>query len=276
MTGLAAFPASTLVERSLALLATGPQSPLTLAREVLGLPRASPAIADRLAVALLGADPRVRRLPDGRWAEAVEARGSPLLGECAFAVVDVETTGGRPAQGDRIIEIAVMAVHRGAITPLFESLVCPGRPIPWGVRAVTGIDDRMVRGAPPFEAIADRVLEACAGRVFVAHNVRFDWAFLDAELRRARGLGLTGPRLCSVRLARRLLRLRSCSLDSLTEHLELRNPARHRAGGDARVTAEILLVLLEAAAEGGMRSLHELEATQGRPARSRSTRARPG
>ena len=74
------------------------------------------------------------------------------------------------------------------------------------ISMVTGITNEMVGDAPPFEAVADELLGDLAGRIFVAHNARFDWSFLDAEFRRNRGLALTGPRLCTVRLARRLVR----------------------------------------------------------------------
>ncbi len=69
------------------------------------------AVSERLAVALLGADPRVRQLEDGRWALVAEAQGSPLLEDCAFAVVDVETTGMRATGPDRVTEVAVVVLH---------------------------------------------------------------------------------------------------------------------------------------------------------------------
>lgn len=95
MSGLHAHPAGTLVDRALEHLRAGPAAAATLAIEVLGLPNAPPAVAERLAAALLGSDPRVRQQEDGRWALVAAAQGSPLLEECAFAVVDVETTGMR-------------------------------------------------------------------------------------------------------------------------------------------------------------------------------------
>jgi DNA polymerase-3 subunit epsilon len=189
-------------------------------------------VCERLAIALLGADPRVRRMPDGRWGLVPEIQGSPLIEDCAFAVVDVETTGMRHRGGDRITEVAVVVVHRGRRELVFESLVNPGCPIPKLVSFVTRITDEMVRDAPGFERIADQVLATLAGRVFVAHNARFDWGFLTAELLRARSLALDGPRLCTVRLARRLVRgVRSCGLDNLTRFFGLENGARHRAAG---------------------------------------------
>jgi DNA polymerase-3 subunit epsilon len=265
------------VERVLLALRAGPAYPTLLCHEIVGLPGASRAVCERVAVALLGADPRVRQLPDGRWGLVPEAQGSPLLDDCAFAVVDVETTGMRAAGSDRITEIAVVVVHGGRREVVFESLVNPGRPIPPVVCGITGISNDMVRTAPPFPDLADQILAALAGRVFVAHNARFDWNFVSAELRRARDLALDGPRLCTVRLARRLLTgVRSCGLDSLQNHFGLENAARHRAAGDALVTAEVLARLLRLAREEGARTLQDLTAIESRrmAAARRARRAR--
>ncbi len=265
MIGTSVHPESTLVDRVLRSLRTGPASATLLCHGVVGLPGASTAICERVVVALLGADPRVRQLADGRWGLVPEVQGSPLLDECAFAVVDVETTGMRAAGGDRLTEIAVVVVQGGRQEVVFESLVNPGRPIPPLIRAITGISDDMVREAPEFSAVADQVLAALAGRVFVAHNARFDWGFVGAELRRARDLALDGPRLCTVRLARRLVKgVRSCGLDSLQQFFGLENRARHRACGDALVTAEVLSRLLCLARMEGARTLQDLTAIEAR------------
>lgn len=266
MIGVAGHPGSTLVERVLAALVNGPKPAKLLCDSILGIPEATPAVAERLAVALLAADPRVRQRGDGCWALVAEAQGSPLIEECAFAVVDVETTGMRATGCDRVTEIAVVVLHGGRREVLFQSLVNPGRPIPRIVSAITSITDEMVRGAPTFSEIADEVLRALAGRVFVAHNARFDWGFVAAELRRSRDLLLDGPRLCTVRLARRLLQgVRSCGLDNLSQHFAFENVARHRATGDALVTAELLCRLLRLAREDGARTLQDLSAIECRP-----------
>ena len=265
MSGLAAHPVSALAERVLLRLRVAPASSAELCHEVLGLPGAPTVLAERVAVALLGADPRVRQLPDGRWALASVAQGSPLLEECAFAVVDVETTGMRAAGDDRVTEVAVVLLHGGRRELLLDTLVNPGRAIPPAISGITGITDAMVRGAPSFQDIADQLLGVLAGRIFVAHNARFDWSFLDASLQRARGLGLGGPNLCTVRLARRLLPgVGSCGLDNLTHVLALENSARHRAAGDADVTARLLERLLVTARGEGARTLDDLERIQRR------------
>lgn len=265
MMGTSAYPDSTLLERVMAQLRVGPRTPLALCHEVLGLLGAPAAICDRVAIALLGADPRVRQLEDGRWGLVPEAQGSPLLDDCAFAVVDVETTGVRSGYGDRITEIAVAVVHGERREIVFETLVNPERSIPRAVCAITNITNEMVRNAPRFSEVAERLLAALAGRVFVAHNARFDWNFVSAELRRSRDLTLDGTRFCTVRLARRLVKgVRSCGLDNLCRFFGFRNEARHRAGGDALVTAELLFRLLSLARQEGARTLQDLMVIEAR------------
>ncbi len=260
MIGITPRPSGTLADRALELMREGPLDAAAIAIRVLGMPMAPPAVAERLAVALLGADPRVRQLADGRWALVSAAQGSPLLEECAFAVVDVETTGMRPGEDDRITEIAVVVVQGSRREVVFDSLLNPGRPIPARITDLSGISDEMVRSAPTFHVVADHLLATLAGRVFVAHNARFDWSFVGAEVRRARELVLDGPRLCTVRLARRLYRGEpSYGLDALAQRFALEFPARHRAAGDAIVTGMLLERLMSAARERGARTLADLE-----------------
>jgi len=271
--GTSAHPESTLLERVLQVLRIAPATPTALCHEIVGLPGAPAAVCDRVAIALLGADPRVRRLADGRWGLVPEAQGSPMLEDCAFAVVDVETTGMRAYGSDRITEIAVVVVQGGRREVVFDSLVNPGRPIPPAVCAITNITNDMVRDAPLFAEVAEQVMAALAGRIFVAHNARFDWNFLCAEMRRARDLALDGPLLCTVRLARRLVKgVPSCGLDCLQQWFGLENLARHRAAGDALVTAELLSRLLGLARDEGARTLQDLQAVQARRAARRKRR----
>lgn len=266
-----ACPEGTLVDRALGYLAAGPQHSGALARDVLGIPNLSPVIAERLAVALLGADPRVTRLDDGRWMVVPAGATSPTLDTCSFAVVDVETTGGRPSRGDRIVELAVVVVRGGTIEPVFEALVNPGRGIPPFVASLTGISESAVADQPGFGEIADDLLAALGGRVFVAHNARFDWTFISAELKRTRHRVLSGPRVCTVRLARRLIpELKSRGLDQVTGFFGIPVTRRHRAGGDALATAAVLLKLLDLAQEAGARTLDDLAAVTRRAPKRRT------
>jgi DNA polymerase-3 subunit epsilon len=200
--------------------------------------------------------------------------GDAPLHALPFAVVDVETTGTRPGGGDRITEIAVVQVQGGAVGEVFCRLVNPGRPIPPHVAALTGITWPMVAGQPAFAAIAPAVEERLGGRVFVAHNAAFDWAFVREELASGTGRLLSAPRLCTVRLARRLVPgLPRRSLDHVTRHFGVRVAARHRAAGDAEATAQVLLRLLDAAADRGITSWRALGRLLDGGARSRAGRS---
>jgi DNA polymerase-3 subunit epsilon len=108
--------------------------------------------------------------------------------------------------------------------------------------------------------VCDELLRVMEGHVFVAHNAEFDWRFLSAEVQRATGRQLMGRRLCTVRLARRVLpQLRSRRLDSLADYYNVEITARHRAAGDAVATAHILLRLLDEAREHDCRSWDALQ-----------------
>jgi DNA polymerase-3 subunit epsilon len=159
-----------------------------------------------------------------------------------LAFVDVETTGGHPGW-HRITEIAIVALRDGAVEWEWSSLVNPGASIPPSIQALTGITDEMVAGAPRFEQLAPEVLERLGGRVFVAHNVRFDHGFVRAELRRA-GHAFAPPQLCTVRLSRHLYADGGRhNLDSVMARHGIGCDARHRALPDARVLAQFWQVL---------------------------------
>jgi DNA polymerase-3 subunit epsilon len=167
------------------------------------------------------------------------------LRDLSFAVVDVEATGSRVNNGDRVMEIGIVHARGDATATAIDTLVDPQRPVSPFVTRLTGLTWSHLHEAPTFADIAERVRDALDGHVFVAHNARFDFRFLSAEFRRLTGRGLTGPRLCTVKLARRLLtHLPRRNLDALAFHYEIPIVGRHRAGGDARATATILLRML--------------------------------
>lgn len=224
-------------------------------RDVLGIAQANRHTADRIAVALLAPDPRFTRTNDGRWTLVPSIATSPTLDACRFAVIDVETTGTRARRGDRIIEIAVV-IHGQVV---FHSLVNPGIPLPPFVGSLTGITPDLLEQSPPFDAVVDGLLDALRGTVFVAHNARFDWAFVSAEVGRARGLLLQGPRVCTMRLARRLLPdLPRRNLDTVSDHFGITIEGRHRAVGDAVAAAKCLQRLVDIAKEQGAVTLADL------------------
>jgi DNA polymerase-3 subunit epsilon len=153
----------------------------------------------------------------------------------------------------------VVVVSGGKVEVAFDSLVNPERYIPASITSVTGITNEMVARAPRFAEVSDAVLAALSGRIFVAHNARFDWNFVSAEVERARGLILQGPQLCTVRLARRLLPdLPRRNLDTVSDHFGITIEGRHRAVGDAVAAARVLHRLVGLAKEQGALTLADL------------------
>jgi DNA polymerase-3 subunit epsilon len=169
--------------------------------------------------------------------ERLRLRTQSLLGP--VACVDLETTGGLAAH-HRIIEVGIVLLDRGEVVEEWSTLVNPGLRIPSAIAEFTGIDDAMVAEAPPFDEVAAEVRRRLDGRLFVAHNARFDYGFLRAEFRRL-GLRFSAPVLCTVRLSRLLYAEHPRhNLDALMERFELTCTARHRALGDAHVLPALL------------------------------------
>lgn len=151
--------------------------------------------------------------------------------EGGLAFVDIETTGG-PAQQASITEIAVVEVDEAGVRT-WSTLVRPATRIPDYIQRLTGISDEMVASAPRFEEIADALFDRLDGRVFIAHNARFDHGHIKAAFGRM-GVGLSPRVLCTVRLSRRLFpQERRHGLDHLIARHDLQVGARHRALGDA-------------------------------------------
>jgi DNA polymerase-3 subunit epsilon len=161
-----------------------------------------------------------------------------------YAIVDIETTGGN-AGGSRITEIAII-IHDGTVvTDRWETLVNPQKDIPLPIFALTGINNEMVRDAPIFDDISEKVLELLTDRIFVAHNVNFDYSFVRHQLEEA-GFKWTAKKLCTVRAARKIKPgLGSYSLGNLCRSLDIPLLNQHRAGGDADATAILFSRLLE-------------------------------
>ena len=281
MQGVQARPVATLLtERAVNFLAAGPAEAVPLIEHVCQLPGAPRVVAEQMALALFAERPEFVRDPTGRWCLAAalppmrddkecvsEARpphwGNPLpdaLSTLTYAVVDVETTGTRAFYGDRITEVAAVLVRDGVVAERFETLVNPERPIPRYITALTNISWDMVKDAPRFADICDDLMRMLDGRIFVAHNAEFDWRFLSLEVERAMGRRLHGQRLCTVRLARKLLpQLRSRRLDALAHYYGIEIVGRHRAGGDAVATAHILVRLLASARDYSVERWTDLE-----------------
>ena len=161
-----------------------------------------------------------------------------------YAIVDIETTGGYAAAND-ITEIAIVLHDGQGVTEVYQTLIKPSVPIPYFIQSLTGIHPLMLEDAPGFGEVAGQIHEMLQGRIFVAHNVNFDYSFVKHHLA-ASGLELNAQKLCTVRLARKVFpSLPSYSLGNLCRHFNIIIENRHRAGGDASATARLFDHILQ-------------------------------
>jgi DNA polymerase-3 subunit epsilon len=161
-----------------------------------------------------------------------------------FVAVDLETTGCRPGRNS-IIEVGAVRFNASGISATFGRLVRPVDVIPRAVEELTGITTGMVAAAPPIEQVILEFREFAAGAVLVAHNYRFDLGFLDFEAERSWGAPLHRPVIDTLHVLRRLRPdLRRYSLASLAVEYVTPTKPDHRAGNDARATAELLIAVL--------------------------------
>jgi len=191
------------------------------------------------------------------WSLAAWKSTHLMLNTLDFIVLDTETTGLRPG-ADRVIELAGVRLRGNEIVDTFETLVNPSRRIPPFITKFTGISPEMVKDAPTAKEVMPDFLRFIEGATIVGHNVSFDSNFLSYE---AHLLGQVFPTddLDTIMLARRLCPgLKRFKLDALAAHLNISTHNRHRAMGDATVTAAIFLKLLELARGQGIVTLEHL------------------
>ncbi len=160
-----------------------------------------------------------------------------------YAIIDIETTGGR-ASDSKITEIAIVLHDGEKIIDTWESLINPETYIPPFIVNLTGITQEMVKDAPKFYEVAKKIVEMTENAIFVAHNVRFDYSFIKEEFKKL-GYTYTRKQLCTIKLSRRTFPgLRSYGLSNLIRSLNLKNKNRHRAMGDTMTTVELFEKIL--------------------------------
>ncbi|MEX0851542.1 MAG: exonuclease domain-containing protein [Gaiellaceae bacterium] len=228
------------------------------ARVLFALERAPAALARSLLADVVQGDARLAWL-GARVGLAGELHAETPIEEAEYVIFDLETTG-LSASRCRICEIGAVRVRALAVEETFETLVNPGAALPAYVAGLTGIRDAELRRAPRAELAVRRFLRFAGDAPLVAHNARFDLAFLEREVERLTGKRVAAPVVDTVWLARRLLYKRSgrFSLAHLAHFFGTSTEPCHRALPDALATAEILISLLGLAQERGARSLSEI------------------
>jgi len=181
------------------------------------------------------------------------------IADTVFAVVDLETTGFDP-QKDRIVQMAAVLVNgRGEVVDTFDTVVKPESPEEYehGAEHVHGISRQMVENGMPLSDALSRMWSLTDGRVFTAHNARFDISFLEAESNRVGINRVVNDFVDTLALARRadIDRTRKHSLQALCEHYGITVERAHEAMSDAKATASVLVKLID---ELGVRSRDQL------------------
>jgi DNA polymerase-3 subunit epsilon len=179
-----------------------------------------------------------------------------------FCAVDLETTGGSP-RAAAITEVGAVKYRGGERVGSFHTLVEPGVHIPRFITYLTGLGDAVVDGAPRIEAVLPSLLEFLSGSVFVAHNARFDFRFLNEALRQAGHDPLPPPPVCTARLARRVVGpdVPNVRLETLAQYFRTAVRPAHRALPDAEACAGVLHGLLELGGRLGILTLGDLHAS---------------
>ena len=236
----------------------GPVEATEAARSLFALASAPTALARSLLDDVVAGDARLA------WRGGAVGLAAPpgrdvQLEDAHFVVVDLETTGLTP-RTSRICEIGAQRIRALELEDVFETLVDPRVPLPAAVTALTGIRQAELRGAPRAELAIRRFLEFAGDGALVAHNARFDLAFLDREVELLTGRRIAAPVVDTVWLAKRLLgeRTKRFGLATLAHFFGVSTAPCHRALPDAQATAEILVRLLGLAQERGARTLADL------------------
>jgi DNA polymerase III epsilon subunit-like protein len=165
--------------------------------------------------------------------------------DVVLAFIDVETTGLRAEEGDRIVEMAIERVEAGGGSERFVEIIDPGREIPEEARRIHSIGTAQVRHARTFRSAAGEIMRLLRGAVWVGHNVAFDLRFIRLEMRRC-GMELpAGWILDTLPLARRWCPLPSVRLAAVAERLGHGGRNLHQALDDILTTREVLASLVE-------------------------------
>jgi DNA polymerase III subunit epsilon len=162
-------------------------------------------------------------------------------------ILDFETTGLSPDNGDRAIEIGAVRIENGEITGRFQQLMNPGRRISRFIEDYTGITNTMLKDAPTCKEAMHEFADFIGDHNLVAHNASFDKRFLDAELARI-SRRYSGTFACSLLVSRRIFQdAPNHKLGTLVKHANIQSDGTfHRALYDSEMTTKLWMAMLGA------------------------------
>lgn len=229
-----------------------------VASRIFRLKSGSNALMQKVIQHIILADRRFFLTSDHRLTLSETGEKFRDLLETTFVAVDVETTGSY-ASKDKITELGALKIQGGAVVDSFETLINPGRYIPYDITHLTGITDDMVHNAPTIREVMPRFLAFLGDAVFIAHNAPFDLRFINAELMELGLNRLDNVVLCTYKLGRRMFtESKQHSLNKMSKFFGVVNASPHRAGGDAAACAQIFINMLHKMPEKGIFTLNNL------------------
>jgi len=186
------------------------------------------------------------------------ARGD-TIDKLECVIFDIETTGLEPTIHE-ITEIGAMKIKGAELQDIFSSLIKPKTAISAEITRLTGIDDELVKDAPPIEKVLPKFIEFVEDKPLIAHNAAFDVPFVKTMLKRINQPELTNSSLCTVKLSRKLLpQLPNHKLHTVAGHFGFKVQNRHRAIGDVELTFQVWTKFLPLLQEKNIHSKRELD-----------------
>jgi DNA polymerase III epsilon subunit family exonuclease len=179
--------------------------------------------------------------------------------EAEFVVFDVETTGLKPEQGDKICEIGAVKVKGSKVVSSFTTLVNPQRPMPIGASSIHGITEKDLEGAPLFSDAVNQFLEFIDGLTMFAYNISFDLGFVNPQLRSLGHEPIPNPCIDILAICKKLLgSLPRFTLSYVSRFFDIPQESNHRALQDSAVAAQVILRLMPLLEEKGILTLDNL------------------
>ncbi len=161
-----------------------------------------------------------------------------------FAILDVETTGGKYNQ-EKITDISILIYDGIKIINRFETLINPDKEIQPFVQRLTGINNELVRNSPRFKDVSKKIFEITKNKIIVAHNVDFDYRIIKNEFQNI-NIKYLRDSLCTVDLSKLIFpNLKSYKLTNLLSNFGIVNQNPHRANSDALGALELFKILVD-------------------------------
>lgn len=178
------------------------------------------------------------------------------ISKLPYAILDLETTGFKPGPA-KITEVAIIFYEDGK-EERFESFINPECHIPDEITDITHITDDMVKDSPTIQELAPILHDMLKDKIFVSHNVPFDWSFFEYFFTECLGINYKSPSLCTLNLSRKLLRLPSNKLENVAKYFGYNLIDAHRAMNDTDAVKILLMNFFNILKDKGIMTYKDL------------------